>query len=66
MHDPAFGVPDPVTEQLWIAGLGGRGRVTADELQRRRYLHRYTVNGEPFEMDGVVWRVRRAVDPQAQ
>jgi hypothetical protein len=59
MHDPTLGVPDPVTQQLWIAGLGGRGRITAEELQRRRYLHRYTINGQPFEMDGVVWRLRR-------
>jgi hypothetical protein len=61
MHDPSFGVDDPVTAERW-ADLGGddrRGRVTADELIRRRYLHRYTVNGEPFEMDGVVWRLRR-------
>jgi hypothetical protein len=58
MHDPAFGTPDPVTAELWIAGLGRDTR--AEQLRRRRYVHRYTVNGEPFEMDGVVWRVRRA------
>jgi hypothetical protein len=59
MHDPNVGGPDPVTEQLWEAGLAGDGPITAQELERRRYLHRYTVNGEPFEMDGVVWRLTR-------
>jgi hypothetical protein len=60
MHDPMFGVPDPVTAEFWERGLGGGGRVAAQELTRRRYLHRYTVNGEPFEMDGVVWRLTRS------
>jgi len=59
MHDPSVGAADPVTQQLWNAELGGPGRITAQELRRRRYLHRYTVNGEPFEMDGVVWRLTR-------
>lgn len=60
MHDPTFGGPDPVTADFWERGLGGRGRVTAQELTRRRYLHRRTVNGEPFEMVGVVWRLTRS------
>jgi hypothetical protein len=34
--------------------------IQAEQLERRRYVHRYTVNGAPFEMDGVVWRLRRA------
>jgi hypothetical protein len=34
--------------------------IDAQELVRRRYVHRYTVNGAPFEMDGVVWRLRRS------
>jgi hypothetical protein len=58
MHDPTFGVPDPVTADWWSGELGTGG--SAAELARTRYLHRYTVNGEPFEMVGVVWRLRRA------
>jgi hypothetical protein len=57
VHDPAFGTPDAVTPELWTRGLGPD--VRADELERRRYVHRHTVNGEPFEMEGVVWRLRR-------
>jgi hypothetical protein len=57
MHDPTLGVDDPVTAELWAARLGSG--TEARELTRRRYLHRYTVNGEPLEMDGVVWRLRR-------
>ena len=58
MHDPMFGVADPVTADWWSRALGPG--VSAQELARTRYLHRYTVNGEPFEMVGVVWRLRRA------
>lgn len=54
MHDPNRGVPDAVTAEAWGSGT------EAQELERRRYVHRYTVNGAPFEMDGVVWRLRRA------
>jgi hypothetical protein len=57
LHDPASGVPDPVTRELWRAELGAS--VSADELERRRYVHRLTVNGSPYEVDAVVWRVRR-------
>jgi hypothetical protein len=57
MHDPTLGVPDAVTAELWAGGLGDG--VRARELDRRRYLHRYTVNGEPYEMEGVVWRLTR-------
>jgi hypothetical protein len=57
MHDPHRGVPDAVTAELWREGLGSGTR--ADLLARRRYVHRRTVNGAPFEMDGVVWRLRR-------
>jgi hypothetical protein len=53
MHDPAPGVPDAMTVEPWGEG------VPAQELARRRYVHRYTVNGTPFEMDGVIWRLRR-------
>jgi hypothetical protein len=57
MHDPNRGVPDAITTEVWAAGLGA---TEAQELERRRYVHRSTVNGAPFEMDGVVWRLRRA------
>ena len=61
MHDPRArrGVPDAVTAAA-VAAAGLRRRHQAQELARERYVHRYTVNGEPFEMDGVVWRLRRA------
>jgi hypothetical protein len=49
--------PDPVTEQMWIGELEGVER--AQELSRRRYRHRYTVNRHPMLMEGVVWRVSR-------
>ena len=58
MHDPRRGVPDAVTAELWSDALGPGTR--AEEVQRRRYVHRRTVNGAPFEMDGVVWRLRRS------
>jgi len=58
MHDPQRGLPDAVTAELWRDGLGGG--TEAEELQRRRYVHRRTVNGAPFEMDGVVWRLTRS------
>jgi hypothetical protein len=57
MHDPRRGLPDAVTAELWRDGLGAG--TEAEELQRRRYVHRRTVNGAPFEMDGVVWRLTR-------
>jgi hypothetical protein len=61
MHDPRRGVPDAMTAEVWAAGLGRAGTdVQAEVLERRRYVHRRTVNGAPFEMDGVVWRLRRA------
>ncbi len=56
MHDPAHGVPDPVTAGLWREHAGALG---AHELERRRYVHRLTVSGAPFELEGVVWRVSR-------
>jgi hypothetical protein len=58
MHDPRRCLPDAVTPELWVAGLGAG--TEAQELARNRYVHRRTVNGAPFEMDGVVWRLRRA------
>jgi hypothetical protein len=57
MHDPGRGVPDAVTPQLWRDGLGPG--TEAKLVERRRYLHRRTVSGAPFEMDGVVWRLTR-------
>jgi hypothetical protein len=56
-HDPPAGAEDAVTPELWAAGLGPGTH--AQVLARERYVHRYTVNGAPFEMDGVVWRLRR-------
>jgi hypothetical protein len=55
MHDPNHGVADVVTAELWGERLGAE----ATELARERYLHRRTVNGDGFDMVGVVWRVRR-------
>lgn len=55
MHEPTLGVDDPVTAELWADELGAN----AEQLERRRYLHRRTVAGHAYEMDGVVWRVRR-------
>jgi hypothetical protein len=55
MHDPNHGVDDVITAELWRERLGAE----ATELARERYLHRQTVNGAPFEMVGVVWRLRR-------
>jgi hypothetical protein len=57
MHDLTVGVPDAVTAELWAEQLGAGTQ--AELLERRRYVHRYTVNGEPFEMEGVVWRLTR-------
>lgn len=57
MHDPNFGIDDEVTARLWADSLGPG--VSARELERRRYLHRRTVGGRPYEMDAVVWRIRR-------
>jgi hypothetical protein len=57
MHDPMFGTPDAVTPQLWADGLGEG--VRSEELARRRYLHRYTVGGKPYEMEAAVWRISR-------
>src|SRR6202012_4934286 len=45
MHDPHRGVPDEVTAAVWTAGLGAG--TEAQELERRRYQHRHTVNGAP-------------------
>jgi hypothetical protein len=58
MHDPTLGLPDQVTEELWAQELGPESQ--ADLLVRESYLHRYTLTGRPYEMVGVVWRVRRA------
>lgn len=49
LHDPAGG-PDRVGERL---------PPVATELARRRYVHRRTVTGRPFELEAVVWRLRR-------
>ena len=62
MHDPMLGAVDPITGEFWRAALDPG--LDATELARVRYRHRSTVNGEPFEMVGVVWRLRR--EDQAQ
>ena len=56
MHDPQRDATDRLTPEAWAAGAGAE----AQELQRRRYLHRRTVNGAPFELYAVLWRLRRA------
>lgn len=57
MHDPTFGVPDPITPDLLREQLGDGVRTR--QLERRRYVHRRTVAGQPYEMDGVILRVTR-------
>jgi hypothetical protein len=57
LHDPAAGVPDVVDEAFWAARLGSASRAT--RLAHGRYLHRFRVDGNPYELDAVVWRVRR-------
>jgi predicted TPR repeat methyltransferase len=58
MHDPGPNPEDAVTFGFWRRELGSH--VDARELVRQRYVHRRTVNGRPFEMVGVVWRIVRA------
>jgi predicted TPR repeat methyltransferase len=58
MHDPGPNPEDAVTFGFWRRELGSH--VDARELVRRRYLHRRTVNGKPYEMVGVVWHIVRA------
>jgi predicted TPR repeat methyltransferase len=58
MHDPGPNPEDAVTFGFWRRELGSH--VDARELVRRRYVHRRTVNGRPYEMVGVVWRIVRA------
>ncbi len=55
MHDVEILEVDPVTAELWRSGLGAE----AEELVRRRYVHRRTVSGAPYEMEAVVWRLLR-------
>ncbi len=57
LHDPTFGVPDPITPELLRDQLGGEIRTV--QLERRRYVHRRTVGGRPYEMEGVILRVTR-------
>ncbi len=54
MHDPMFGVPDTVADEL----RAGK-RVRVQQLGRKRYLHRRTLAGRPYKMDGVILRVQR-------
>ncbi len=62
MHDPLFADQDEVSEQFWNSELGSQ--TSAELLSRTRYLHRRTVTGRPYEMDGVVWRLRRRAQAQ--
>ncbi len=59
MYDPRVEAQDPVTPALWALQPSGASVVEALKLARRQYVHRQTVNGLPYEMIGVVWRVRR-------
>ena len=58
MHDPGPNPEDAVTYGFWRRELGSG--VAATELARHRYVHRQTVNGRPYEMNGVVWHIVRA------
>lgn len=52
LHEFALGLPDGVTAEAFGPG------VAASELTRRRYVHRLTVSGRPFQMEAVVWRLQ--------
>lgn len=49
LHEPGAGSPDAVSASVLGAG--------AVPVARRRYVHRQTIDGRPFEMDAVVWRL---------
>jgi hypothetical protein len=57
LHDPRDGRPDIVDEPFWRAALGPATRTT--RLAHRHYLHRFLVDGNPYELDAAVWRIRR-------
>jgi hypothetical protein len=57
MHDPTLGVPDPITPDLIREQVGDGVRTR--QLERRRYVHRRMVAGQPYEMEGVILRVTR-------
>jgi hypothetical protein len=59
MHDPIFKTADQVTANLWREQLGAQARL----LTRERYLHRRTVGGGTYEMEAVIWRLRRPDGP---
>jgi hypothetical protein len=54
LHDVDLVDTDPVTPELWRS-IGA----DAQELVRRRYVHRRTLSGAPYHMEAVVWQVRR-------
>jgi hypothetical protein len=49
--------PDTLTADVLAARIAGF--TALEELARRRYVHRHTVNREPILMDAVVARVLR-------
>ncbi len=57
MHDLADPAPDVVDEGFWATWLGPDADAT--RLAHRRYLHRLTVTGAPYEMEAAVWRIVR-------
>jgi acyl dehydratase len=58
LHDPRGGAVDVIDEAFWPARLGPA--TSAMCVAHRRYLHRFLVNGNPYELEAAVWRVRRA------
>ena len=57
LHDPRDGAPDVVDESYWRERLGSQ--TSATRLAHRHYLHRFLVDGNPYELDAAVWRIRR-------
>lgn len=49
--------PDTLTAEVMAARIAGF--TALEELERRRYVHRRTVNGEPILMEAVVSRSLR-------
>jgi hypothetical protein len=58
LHDPRHGLPDAIDAAFWQRELGAG--VEGTRVAHRRYLHRFRVTGDPYEMEAAVWRLRRA------